>query len=126
MLQLCKQPSADAPAHSPASLTLREIERTSGIAFFSRIEKTTNLEQRASLLRYGGFSPYDEHTRGLVRSVAGVGIEGALVQHLLHTPEPMPASVLKPARLPRPCKTERMRPPKSLFEMLSDMVDETV
>ncbi|WP_458437515.1 hypothetical protein [Methylorubrum extorquens] len=88
------------------------------MAFFDRIEKVSNLEKRAFLLRCSRFKPYDERTRGLVASVADAGLVGAVVQHLLYTPQPMPASIMKPVRLPRPPSLKRVKPPKSLIETL--------
>ncbi|BCM86328.1 hypothetical protein [Methylobacterium indicum] len=112
------QSPADAPELSPTSNGFGAIERMDQVAFFDRIEKVSNLEQRAFLLRCSRFKPYDERSRGLIASVADAGLVGAIVQHLLHTPPPMPASIMKPMRLPRPPRLKRVKPPKSLIESL--------
>lgn len=118
------QSPSDAPKLSPTSNGLGAIERMDQVAFFDRVEKVSNLEQRAFLLRCSRFKPYDERTRGLVASVADAGLAGAVVQGLLHTPQPMPASIMKPVRLPRASKLKPVKPSKSLIDMLLGEDDE--
>jgi hypothetical protein len=118
------QPPVDAPELSPTSSGLGRIEQTDKVAFFDQIEKVSDLGKRAFLLRCGGFKPYDERTRRLISSVAEEGPTGAVVQGLLHTPQPMPASIMKPVRLPRASKLKPVKPSKSLIDTLLGQDDE--
>ncbi|MDH3032560.1 MULTISPECIES: hypothetical protein [Methylobacterium] len=100
------------------------IEQTDKVAFFDQIEKVSDLGKRAFLLRCGGFKPYDERTRRLISSVAEEGPTGAVVQGLLHTPQPMPAPIMKPVRQRRPPKLKSVKPPKCLIDTLLSEDDE--
>lgn len=118
------QPPVDAPELPSTSGGLGTIEWTNKVAFFDHIEKVSDLGERALLLRCGGFRPYDERTRHLIMSVVDEGPAGAVVQGLLHTPQPMPASIMKPVRLPRASKLKPVKPSKSLIDTLLGEDDE--
>lgn len=93
-----RKPDERSPAEILRSLTapnkLGGLPLATAEAFFQRIAETAALDERASLLQWARIKPYDECTRDLVRSVAEEGPVGALVQHLLHDPEPMPGSIV--------------------------------
>ncbi|KQT96095.1 hypothetical protein ASG60_20675 [Methylobacterium sp. Leaf469] len=108
----------EASTLSPTARASQEFERRNAIEFYGCVEREGSLTDRAFMLRLTSFRPYDEHTRGLVKSVVDEGPVGAFVQHLLHTPQPIPKSIMTPPRLPRPKKSKSIRPAKSLLELL--------
>ncbi|UIN37349.1 hypothetical protein [Methylobacterium oryzae] len=104
---------------------LRTSETSCREAYFDRVEAETDLDNRAFTLSLRVFAPYDERTRDLVRSVSDAGPVGAAVQNLLHSPEPMPESILVPVRLPKRPKLPSMKLCGSLFEYLTSNNDKT-